>query len=142
MFAESMIYQPFLFEDFEILPDAPSAESAGKRLVSKINKFRRSLSPSEREFDHYLARTVRDIKSVSSLDNEKQLELVLTCIETCCHTWAEIEEQSHFTALKVRELLAELNERGLIFGRKRHTIGGSANQQLIYSKRKGCACIR
>jgi hypothetical protein len=138
MFAESMI-QPFLFDEFEII-DTAKPDLVGKRLVSKINKLRRALSPNEREFDFYLAVAVREIKSVSSLDSDKQSELVLTCLETCCHTWAEIEEQSHLPALKVREIINQLNAQGLIYGRKRHTIGGSANQQLIFSRRKPCSC--
>lgn len=135
-----LMIQPFLFDDFEIKEDA-KPDSAGRRLVSKINKLRRALSPTEREFDFYLAVAVREIKSVSSLDGEKQLNLVLTCIEMCAHSWAEIQEDSHLPMERVREIIRELNERELIFGRKRHTIGGSANQTLIFSKRNPCRCV-
>jgi hypothetical protein len=143
MFDESMlmIQQPFLFEDFEILEEAVKPDVAGRRVVSKINKLRRALSIGEREFDFYLAVAVREIKSVSSLDADKQLNLVLTCIETCCHTWAEIQEDSHLPMERVREIIRELNERDLIFGKKRLTVGGSANQTLIFSRRNPCRCV-
>lgn len=141
MFTESIsMIQPFLFDDFEMTETSPP-DAAGKKLVSKINRLRRALAPAEKEFDFYLAVAVREIKSVSSLDREKQIELVLTCLETCCHTWAEIQEDSHLTQGKVREILIELQARDLITARKRYTFGGSAKQTLIYSKRKPCACV-
>lgn len=142
MIVESM-KQPFLFADFEILnASADSPATAGKAVVRKLNRLRKQLSQAESDFDFYLSRAVREIKSVAALDGEKQKNLVLTLIEDChCHTWAEIAEDSHLPALKVREIVKELAEAGIVFGRKRHTIGGSANQTLIFSKRKPCSCV-
>jgi hypothetical protein len=142
MFTNSMIYQPKLFEflENENLPDANSAK-IGKSLVSKINKLRRALNSNEREFDYILKRAVDETKSVSALDREKQENLILTCLETCSHTWGELEDDSHLSKEKVREILLELQSRDLIFARKRHTFGGSAKQTLIYSKRKNCSCL-
>lgn len=140
MITESM-KQPFLFNELEILDDAPP-DVAGKRVVSKLNKLRKQLSPAESDFDFYLARAVREIKSAAALDPDRQKNLILTLIEDChCHTWQDLQDDSHLPTLKIREICLQLQNEGLIFGRKRHTVGGSANQTLIFSRRKPCSCV-
>lgn len=143
MIAESMIQQPDLFNfSFEITTDATPRESAGKRLVSRINKLRRSLPPSEKEFDSYLAGVVREIKTISGLSDAKRQELILFCIEEShAHTIAEIAGDTHLSEPAVKTFVKQLLDDGTLEARQRLTVGGSANQTLIFSKRKPCSCV-
>lgn len=137
-----MTKQPDLF-DFEIeVTETNSRESAGKRLVSRLNKLRRALPPSEKEFDFYLAGVVREIKTISGLSDEKRTELILFCIEEShAHTVAEIAGDTHLSEAAVKSFVRELLDNGTLESRQRLTVGGSANQTLIFSKRKPCSCV-
>jgi len=144
MIAKSMIQQRALFDlssEIEIA-ETTSRESAGRRLVSRLNKLRRALPPSEKEFDFYLQLVVREIRTISALTDEKRRELVLFCVEEShAHTIGEIAGDLHLSESVIKTFVAQLIESGALESRERLTIGGSANQTLIFSKRKPCSCV-
>lgn len=128
--------------DIEITQTTPARYNAGRGLVQKLTRLRRKLPDDQREFDFLLAVAIREIKYQMSLSDEKRRELVLFCIEEQhAHTWGEIADDSRLSQSIVRDILSQLEQENLIRTVERYTVGGSANQTLIFSNRKPCSCV-
>lgn len=131
----------FPFETADAPAETPRAE-AGRLLVRKLNRLRRSLPEAEAEFDAYLARAVRDIRCASSMDDEARRSRILAAIErSCAHAFDEIADDVDLPNGQVRPLLASLVESGTVEAVPRLTIGGSQKQILYFSKINPCPCV-
>lgn len=119
-----------------------SRETAGKCLKTKLNRLRRELAPAEGEFDYILADAVKRIQKFALHKKDSERSSVLFAIEyQCSHTTQEIVEDTELKAGIVKEIIEKLLTENLIEKLPRLTIGGSANQVLIFSKRKPCSCV-
>lgn len=129
-----------LFETTTTVSPDHKRSDAAKRLVGRLNKLRKSLPPSERVFDEYLARAVREIRTAGDLDEGKFAEIILDRIEHCAHTTAEIVDDTNLAESDVKSVVERLLGDGTLIRRERYTIGGSVNQWLLFSTRNRCGC--
>jgi phage terminase small subunit len=124
------------------LPPPITRDVAGANVIYKINEIRKSLSEREKEFDNYLAAAASEVKRFSSMSDSQRVGLVLACIEKAhSHSIAEIVGDTGLNETVVRQIINYLLKKDDIELRSRHTVGGSANQILIFSKRKPCSCV-
>lgn len=109
---------------------------AGKALVQKLLKTRRTLSNAESEFLPQLNELIEKIRAVARFTDHQREELVLYAIERSgATTINEIAEDARLTRDVVKEILIDLGKRSLVYQTRRYVPGSDRPQFAIKSRR-------
>jgi len=131
-------YQPWLFP--AMVAVVPFAEydrrQAGKSLVQKLLKVRRSLDNTELEYLPELNTLIDKLRQVTKYSDHQREELVLYAIERSGATTVnEIAEDTKFTGDTVKEILHELHARNLVYQVRKYIPGSDRPNFAIKSRR-------
>jgi len=109
---------------------------AGKSLVQKLLKVRRSLDNTELEYLPELNTLIDKLRQVTKYSDHQREELVLYAIERSGATTVnEIAEDTKFTGDTVKEILHELHARNLVYQVRKYIPGSDRPNFAIKSRR-------
>ncbi len=124
---------------FEIVaePVAPAEDAAGKAVIDKLLKVRRSLSPAEERFAlpkiNFLIEEFRSLIRATPTQRE---EMVLYSIERSgATTETEISEDTRLHRTVVKDLVQSLIDKGILYKVSRLVPGSGRPQFAIKSNR-------
>jgi predicted HTH transcriptional regulator len=123
---------------FEAAPvETVPEDQAAKAMIDKLLKVRRSLSPAEEQFGlPRLNLLIDEFRSLVRATPTQREEMVLYAIERQgATTETEIAEDTRLHRSKVRDLVAGLMEKGVLYQVSRTVIGSDRPQFAIKSKR-------
>jgi len=130
---------PFLFEDQSpVLVDSSiSDEAAGKSLIDKLLKLRRNLTDDEQRFGLVELNTlIERYRSLIRATPNQREEMVLYAIERQgATTVTEISEDTRLHKCVVKELVASMIDRRILYRTARTVIGADRPQFAIKSNR-------
>ena len=131
-------YQPWLFP--HMVAVVPFAEydrrQAGKSLVQKLLKTRRSLTIAEQQFLPDLNALIDKLRQTAKFTDHQREELVLYAIERSGATTPnEIAEDTKLSRDAVNEILHSLAMRNVIYQARRYVPGSDRPQFAIKSHR-------
>jgi hypothetical protein len=130
--------QPFLFPEMAAV--APFVEcdrrQAGKSVVQKLLKARRSLEAGELEYLPHLNELIDKIRAVAKFSDHQREGLVLYSIERsgAC-TLKEISEDTRLPVEAVKEIVETLGQAGTLYMVRRYVPGSDRPQYSIKSRR-------
>lgn len=138
--ARSKMAESHTLFDLDISPGVVvdvSDEAAGKSLIDKLLRVRRSLTPDEQRFGlSHLNKLIEDYRSLIRATPSQREEMVLYSIERSgATTETEIAEDTRLHRCVVSELVAALINRGLLYRVSRLVPGSGRPQFAIKSNR-------
>lgn len=112
-------------------------EQAAKSLIDKLLKVRRSLSPDEQRFGlPKVNLLIEELRSLSRATPTQREEMVLYSVERQgATTETEIAEDTRLHKAVVKELVASLVQKGVLYIVSRTVIGSGRPQFAIKSNR-------
>jgi len=112
-------------------------EAAGKSLIDKLLKLRRTLTKDEQQFGlNNLNQLIEDYRALIRATPSQREEMVLYAIERSgCTTETEISEDTRLHRCVVAELVNALINRGVLYRVSRTVIGSGRPQFAIKSNR-------
>lgn len=131
--------QPYLFEDMAFqLFQGDALRAGGKCVVDKLLKLRRSLEGAEHLFVTQINDCISNIRSITRMSDHQREEAILWSIERSgATTYTEIAEDTRLAVSVVKEIVAELQERGRLARPRKHVVGSDRPNYMFKSTRAG-----
>lgn len=123
--------QPWLFPELNIPIPLENKREAGKRIVEKLHRLRRSLDIGELEFIAQVNGCIDQIRSLTKLTDTQREEVVLYSIEKQgATTFTEIAEDTRLHVSVVKQIVISLKSQGRL-RQPRKYIPGSGKPNYI-----------
>ncbi len=138
MRASSHQSQILLFPDMYVGAATPARRehNAGKKVIDKLLKLRRSLTATESSFLPQINSCIDEIRSFSRLSDDQLEERILYAIEhQAAHTFTEIVEETRMTPDRVRGIIKKLSDRNIVYAVRRFIPGCGKPNFLLKSRR-------
>lgn len=126
-----------LFETQETVVNENDLDVAGKAVIDRLLKVRRSLSPQEQRFGlPRLNLLIEELRSLIRSSPTQREEMVLYAVEKQgATTETEISEDTRLHRDVVRELVQSLYDKDMLYKVSRHVPGSGRPQFAIKSRR-------
>lgn len=130
--------QPHLFFELTLAapPPVPNHKRGGHSVARRLYALRRQLNPDEMPFVGLINKTIEEIRVLSNSSGDALDKKILYAVEyQGCITFTEIAEDTKIHKDKVKEIVLDLRNRGVIRIVRRFVPGSDRQYYAIKSNR-------